>query len=308
MRPLLTIAATLLLATSAFADDGGMDDCLGKSSADKPPSSTGLSVIANAGAYWADKVTANFYSGRPENDDINHNTIDRILHSNTYGQQIWQNLKTQGLISDAVESYQNLQIVEYPDMYYRTSYQVGAGIRYDYASGIGWLLRADLSRLEAIGAFNLSTDNGVGILGGDQYIRCGMLGQEDRINIDLAITGQLDVGGNIVLEVDLGASLINTKVRENIMEIGGATYSILNRTGGQTPDYGVGSYEYINQGGVGYGVFMSALVGYLIPSIGSLKAGYTCYQSKTVLTGYTAWGWQHMLGVRIEMNNFKLFN
>ena len=290
-RTRLTIAATLLLASSAVADDG------------KPPS-PGLSFFANAGAFWADKATANFYSGRPGNS----NTIDTVLHSNTYGQQIWQNLRTQGLISDAVGSYQQLRVIEYPDMYYRTSFQFGVGLRYDYNSGLGWLLRADIAQLQAIGAFNLSTDNGTGILGGDQYIRCGILGREDRISIDAAITGRVDAGNNIQLELDLGASLINTRVKENIMEIGGATYSILNVWHQGTPDYGSGTYEYMNEGGIGYGVFISAVVGYAIPSMGSLKAYYTCSQSKTILRGYTAWGWQHMLGIRVEINNFNLFD
>ena len=190
-------------------------------------------------------------------------------------------------------------------MYYRVSYQIGLGMRYDYASGFGWLLRFDLARLNAIGAFNLSSDNGAGILGNDRYIRCGMLGKEERISIDLALTRSVKLNETLDFELNLGASLINTKVKDNLMEIGGATYSILDVWNGQSPDYGVGSYDYINQGGIGYGVFISALVGYAVPGVGAIKAGYTCYQAKTVLKDHTAFGWQHMLGVRFEMNNFS---
>lgn len=292
MKQVLTIIALLTLATAtATADDG------------KPPSSTGLSVFANAGGFWASKNNANFYSGRPDNA----NTINRILHSNTYGTQIWNNLVSQGLISpSAIGSYEQLQVVEYPDMYYRTSYQVGLGIRYDYRNGMGWLLRFDLAHLQAVGAFNLSSENGAGILGSDQYIRCGMLGKEDRINIDIAMTYRMALTSTLELEVDLGACLVNSKVKDNLMEIGGATYSILDIWGGRTPDAGVGSYEYINQGGIGYGVLMSALIGYRIRGMGAMRLGYTCYQTKTILEGYSGWGWQHMLGIRIEMNNFNI--
>lgn len=292
MKQIIAIVALLTLATAtAVADDG------------KPPSSTGLSVFADAGGFWASRNNAGFYSGRPENA----NTINRVLHSNTYGTQIWNNLVSQGLISpSAISSYEQLQVVEYPDMYYRTSYQVGLGIRYDYASGLGWLLRFDLARLQALGAFNLSSENGAGILGRDQYIRCGILGKEDRINIDLALTYRIALSQTLELEVDLGACLVNSKVKDNLMEIGGATYSILDLWGGRTPDAGVGSYEYINQGGIGYGVLMSALIGYRINGIGAMRLGYTCYQTRTVLEGYSGWGWQHMLGLRIEMNNFSL--
>ncbi len=296
MKHGFTILTTLLLASTVIAEDG----CCSVGADDKPPS-RGLSIFANAGGYWADKVTANFYSGRPENK----NTIDRVLHSNTHGRQIWQNLRNQRLITDAVGNETQMQVVEYPDMYYRISYQVGLGLHYEYASGFGWLLRADMARLQAIGAFNLSADGNVGLLGRDQYVRCNMLGREDRINIDIALTKTVNLSRVLDLEVDLGASLINTQVRENAMAIGGGNYSILDVWDGRTPDEGVASYNYVNQGGIGYGVFASVLLGYYMPSIGAFKLGYTCYQSQTVLQGYTAWGWQHMLGVRIEINNFS---
>jgi len=282
----------LLLSASAKAEDDGVPR----------PGATGLSVFANAGAVWADGVNANFYSGRPGNA----NTIDRVLHSNTYGTRIWQDLRNDGLISSAVGSYNELQVVEYPDMYYRTSLNIGLGIRYDYGSGFGWLLRFDMWRLEAIGAFNLSTNNGTGILSGNhQYIRCGMLGKEDRINIELALSRMVDLGSGLCLEVDLGVGLNNTKVKENLMEINGSTYSILDVWNGNTPDVGVGDYEYMNQGGLGYGVFMSGYLGYRIEGVGAIKAGYTCYHSSANLKGYNAWGWSHVLNVRFEINNFS---
>ena len=286
MKHTLLVAAAMLLAASANADDG------------KPPS-TGLSFFANAGAFWASSNTADFYSGKPENT----NTIHRVLHSNTYGTAIWNNLVGQHLISPStIGSYQQLQVVEYPHMYYRTSLQIGLGIRYDYPSRFGWLLRFDVDQLEAIGAFNLSSTNGTGILGADQYIRCGMLGQENRYSIDLAVTRSIPLGDNLMLELDLGGSLINSVVKDNIMEIGGQTYSILDVWGGHTPNEGVGTYPYINQGGIGYGVFMSLMVGWQT-SLGNIMMGYTCHQSRIVLEGHTAWGWQHALGIRIELNN-----
>ena len=299
MRRAIIILSVLALVGQANATTAATAASDGVSSADKPPS-PGLSFFANADAFWADNGTANFYSGIP----VNENTINRVLYSNTYGMQIWQNLYNQGLISDAVGTYNQLQVIEYPNMYYRISYQFGLGMRYDYSSGFGWLLRFNIAKLQATGAFNLSTDNGTGILGDDQYIRCGMLGKEDRISIDLALTRKVQVGANTEVELDLGASLINTKVKDNIMEIGGATYSILDVWDHQTPDVGVESYEYINQGGIGYGFFATISAGYNISEIGAIRLCYTCSQAYTNLTDYESWGWHHMLGVRVEMNNF----
>ncbi len=293
MKQLVLTLAALLMAASATADDG------------KPPSSryTGLSVFANAGAYWADRVTADFYSGAPQNA----NTIYRVLHSNTFGTQIWTNLTTQGLITSAVGNYTQLQVVEYPAMQYRTSFSYGLGLRYDYASGFGWLLRFDLARLNAIGAFNLRAPGGTGVLGSDQYIRCGMLGQEDRINIDFAVTGNITLSETLDLEIDLGIGANNTKVREQVMEIEGVTYSILDIWDGQSPDLGVGQYEYINQGGLGWGFFSSLMLGYKLNGVGAVRVGYTLYHSKIKLEGYNAGTWNHLVGIRFEMNNFSFF-
>lgn len=296
MRAVLALMAALAIATSALADDG------------KPPSSrytTGLSVFANAGGYWADNSSASFYDGRTNRV----NTIDRVLHSNSYGTEIWNNLVSKSLISPtAIGGYSQLQVSDYPTtMYYKTTYQIGAGIRYDYASGFGWLLRFDLAQLQAAGVFNLSAANGAGILGSKQYIPCGIMGKEKRINIDIALTRTVMLSNTTELELDLGASLTNTQVQDNLIEIAGTTYSILDRWGGQTPDAGVVAYDNNpNQGGIGYGFFMSLLIGYRANGLGAIKAGYTCYQSKTVLLDHTDWGWHHMLGIRIEMNNFIL--
>lgn len=298
MKRIALILTLAMLAASATADDG------------KPPSSrqryTGLGVFANAGAYWSSDATANFYSGRPTATD-NVGGIYRILKSNTYGHEIWQDLRTNRLVSDAIGSESDFMVAEYANMYYRLSYQIGVGIRYDYASGFGWLLRFDLAKLRANGQWNIDATNGTGQLGYDRYVSCGIVGIEDRINIDLAITRSVALTRALDLELNIGASLINTKVKDNIIIVNGHSYSILDRWGGRTPDVGVGGYEYINQGGIGYGFFASLLVGYQVPGIGALKIGYTCAQNRIVLQNYTAWGWHHSLGVRIEINNFSFF-
>ncbi len=290
MRHIALTVAALLLAASAQADDG------------KPPS-TGLSLFVNAGAYWAAASSAEFYSGRDEN----LNKINNILHSNQYGTAIWDHLVSAGRLSpSAIGDYRQLTVVEFPpQMTYRLSYQIGLGIRYDYDSGFGWLLRFDMAKLTAQGGFNLSTDNGAGILGSDQYITCGVFGNENRYNIDLAITKTIALTRAFDLEIDLGASLINTKVQENAMVIEGATYSILDRTDGRIPDVDMAQYEYFNQGRIGYGVFISALTGYRLSGIGAVKLGYTCYQARIAFADRKCWGWHHMLGIRIEMNNFS---
>lgn len=292
----LMIAAMMLAgyaeattAAQAEADDG------------KPPS-TGLSVFVNAGGYSAAANAAEFYGGY----DSNPNKINNILHSNQYGPQIWDRLVNAGLISPSdITSYSAFTVAEFPPgMDYKLAYQIGLGFRYDYDSGFGWLLRFDMAKLQATGAFNLYKTNGPGVMGNDQYITCGVFGKENRYNIDIAVTKTVAFNDAFDIEVDLGASLVNVKVQENAMEIGGSTYSILDRTDGQIPDLGMAEYDYQNQGRIGYGVFVSALVGYRV-GIGAIKLGYTCYQSRITFIDRKVWGWQHMFGLRLEMNNFS---
>lgn len=265
----------------------------------------GLSVFVDAGLLIPNAKQAEFYSGR----DQNPNTINRVLKSDSYGREIWQNLKNQRLISDAVGSYANFMIDEYPSMYYKLTYQLGLGIRYSYSHGWGWLLRFDYSQLTAAGAWNLSATNGTGIISDrGRYIRCGMYGVERRIFIDLALTKKFPLGGNLSTEANLGLNVNNTKVKDHKMEIGGEYYSILDVWNGQSPNTGVGTYEYINQGGIGYGAFATVALSYSVKGYGSVDLGYSCYYTKTRFPGFNdndAFALQHVIFVRATLSNFS---
>jgi hypothetical protein len=295
MKHAVLILTTLLIATSAAADDG------------KPPS-TGLSVFVNAAGYSAAANAAEFYGGY----DFNPNKINNILKSDLYGRAIWDHLVDAGYLSpSAVGQYDQLTVVEFPPkMEYRLAYQIGLGLRYDYASGFGWLLRFDMAKLQAVGGFNLST-GGIPLLGTDQYITCGIFGKENRYNIDLALAKTVALSNMLDLELNLGAGLVNVKVDENAMEIAGATYSILDRTDGEIPSTYTAEYDYQNQGRIGYGVFATIATGYRVSGIGALKLFYTCRHDRITFYDREAhgnrkvWGWQHAFGIRIEMNNFS---
>ena len=76
----------MMLAEGALADDWDVHRPYG---ANRP---IGLSASINVGMLIANKKQAEFYSGRPENA----NTVDRILHSESYGNQIWNDLVNGG--------------------------------------------------------------------------------------------------------------------------------------------------------------------------------------------------------------------
>ncbi|MDY6288639.1 MAG: hypothetical protein SPM02_04215 [Bacteroidales bacterium] len=267
---------------------------------------SGLGVSINAGLLIPNAKQANFYSGRPGNE----NTIDRVLRSEQYGTQIWSSLVNQGLISpSAIPSYSAFTIAEYPDMYYKLTYQIGVGIRYDYNSGWGWLLSFDFSQVTAAGQFLLSSDNGVGIPGSRQYVPCDIFGVEKRVLIDFSILRRFPITDILDLEFSLGADINNTKVTENAMMIGGRSYSILDVWGGQSPYAGSGSYDYINQGGIGFGALSSLALGYNLNG-SAIDFGYALRYMQTKYKGYNdsdSFALQHTIFFRFNLNNFKLF-
>lgn len=290
------------MAEGVLADDWDVHRPIG---ANRP---IGLSASINVGMLIANKKQAEFYSGRPENA----NTVNRVLHSESYGYQIWNDLVDGGYISpSAIASPDQLQVVEYGAMRYKLAYQIGLGIRYDLESAWGFLLRFDWSRLTAAGAFNLSSTNGTGILqNSNQYIQCEIGGREDRINIDLGVLKRFYLSENIALEIDLGFNLNNLKVKTSVMEIANRPYDILDIWGGNSPSSYTGTYEYINQGGVGYGGFAGLAVCYVIghDGMGSIDLGYNFYYERLKLEGYSGFAPQHSIFLRFNLQPADWFS
>lgn len=262
----------------------------------------GLSVTIGAGLMDASDRTANFYCGR----EGNANTVNRILHSQMYGPQIWTDLTELDLISSAIGSYQQLQVAEYGNMFYRLAVQLSLGVRYDYDNGFGWLVHFDYARLNALGAFLISSDNGTGILSNrDQYVRCGIAGQEKRIYIDLGLNRQFRLSNGLDLAFQLGATVVNTSVLANDIQVAGTSYSILDVWNGHTPDAYSQMYPYVNQGGIGIGAFSGVSLGYTMDNFDAISLGYTFRYDKINLLGYELYCPQHLLTLRMDVANFS---
>lgn len=277
---------------------------------------SGLSLTVDAGLLVPNGKQAGFYSGRSGCP----NTIDRVLKSEQYGTQIWNSLVDQQLISpSAIHDYGEFTIAEYPSMYYKLTYQLGVGIRYDYESHWGWLLHFDYSQVSAVGQFQLSSSNGTGILGSRQYVTGDVYGVEKRMMIDFAIARRVPLSSYMELEIDFGLNFNNTKVQKQEMRIGGQSYSLLDVWGGRTPDMTTGSYDYINQGRLGWGGFFSVAMCYNMAGA-SIDLGYTMYHTQTRYMDYNDWStgsfldrWmasaalQHNIFLRFNINNFSFF-
>lgn len=271
------------------------------------PRMSGLYLNIDAGLLIPNSKQAAFYDGRPERP----NRLDRVLCSQAYGTEIWNNLVSSQLISpSAIPDYSAFRVEEYAHMYYRLTYQLGVGFRYVYDNGWGWLLRFDYSQLTAAGQFQLSSNNGTGILGSNQYVTCDIFGVEKRMLIDFAITKRIPLTQTLDFELGLGFDVNNPKVTENAIRVAGKTYSILDVWGGQSPYPGIGTYTYISQGLIGIGTFASATISYLIRGT-SIDFGYNCYLMQTKFDNFNendCYALQHNIFLRFNINNFHFLD
>ena len=300
-RLLLIILSLLLTVTPAWAQKKS-------SQAVKPLS--GLYITVDAGLLIPSDKQANFYNG----DSRSPNNLMRVLKSEMYGTQIWSDLVDRQLISpSAIHDYGEFMVEEYADMYYRLTFQMGVGFRYVYDNGWGWLARFDISEMTAAGQFLLSSNNGTGILGSNNYVVCGIYGRERRVLIDLGISKRIPLTELIDLDINAGFDVNNTKVEKNgirVPDSKGRNYSILDVWGGQSPYSGIGTYEYINQGGIGIGYFGSVALSYKVP-VGAIDFGYTYYHMQTKFLGYNeedCYAPQHNIFLRFNLNNFSFLS
>lgn len=290
--------------TAAMAFVGCISFCGQLSAQDYIESLTplrGFSVTIDAGGTYAGKYHANFYNGTPEN----LNTIDRIIHSEAYGNQIWNSLMNQGLInSDEIPRYDNLEVAEYADMSYSITYQVGIGFRYDFEDkNTAVFARFNYSKLTAKGAFNLYRHPSTAILTNrDQYITCGIWGNESRTYIDLGLSKSFPINPALHFVADIGLNINHVRVLSNDVEIGGETYSILDVWGGNYPTMSTQSYEYY-QTGIGFGAFATPCIRLMLPHSMAADLGLNCYYNKINLPNYDKYAPQFTLFMRFILNN-----
>ncbi|MBP5189531.1 MAG: hypothetical protein J6031_01295 [Bacteroidales bacterium] len=273
---------------------------------DNPRRLKGLSFTIDVGTLSASSAQANFYNGNPRNA----NTLGRILYSETYGNQIWNNLTNQDLIGSSVANYRQITVAEYGDMYYRLAFQLGIGFRYDfYRSNWGWLARFDYAKLHTSGMVLLNSGHNTAYLTNQNaYVNCPLSGTEERIYIDLGLLHKFELSNGLDLELSLGANVNNTKVESSDIEIGGVIYSILDIWRGESPSSYTSSYEYINQGGIGYGAFASVSMGLTLPVGTAMSIGYILHYNKVNLTGYNSFAFHHAIKLTVALNNFSFFN
>lgn len=267
----------------------------------------GLSLTVDAGTMMVGNSQANFYNG----DERNVNSLYRILHSETYGTRIWNELTESDLISSAIGNYNQLTVAEYGDMRYKLAFELGVGLRYDFDDhGWGWMARFDYSKLNAVGQVLLNSghSNAYVLTNQNAYVVCPTSGVEKRIFVDLGVVRKFRLDNGLDLELEAGGNINNTEVVKSEIMIAGSTYSILDVWQGQFPSSTTMAYEYQNQGGVGWGGFAGLQLGITLPSYTAVTLGYTFRFTKINLDGYEGFAPHHLVALSVALNNFSFFD
>jgi len=173
---------------------------------------------------------------------------------------------------------------------------------------LAWIARFDYAKLHATGAVLINSGHNMSYLSNqNEYVVCPTSGVEERIYIDLGLLKKFKTTKGLDIEIGAGGNINNTKVESSDISIAGVTYSILDIWGGQSPSSFVASYEYINQGGIGFGAFVSAGVGYTLPIGTSISINYTFHYNKVNLDRYTSFAPHHAIKLTVALNNFSFF-
>lgn len=202
------------------------------------------SFLINAGTAFANKYHANFYNGAEGNE----NEINYVFDNYYWNQDI------QVAVGDT------FNLVGLPtNMKYSPAFCVGFGIKKKFNNYIGIIAQFNFSRFNTNDEFTLkigSTPSGTTT--NANLRNYPIFGKEDRINIDLGVSGEIPLANKISGFLEGGFNLNNTRVKENGIAIEYLEYSIINVYADQNYVPGAQIQEYmIKQGGIGIGLFLS---------------------------------------------------
>lgn len=202
------------------------------------------SFSINTGVAFANKYHANFYNGA----EGNQNQISYVLDNHYWKQEI------QRVFNDTVSLYGMPT-----DMHYQPAFCVGFALKKKFTDHVGMFAQFNFSRFKAVDAFTLKI--GATPIGSTTNINLRnypIWGKEDRINIDLGVSGEVKLANKIYGILEGGFNINNTRVKENKISIEYLEYSLINiyANQGYVPNVPLQEYN-IKEGGLGIGAFLS---------------------------------------------------
>jgi hypothetical protein len=248
------------------------------------PKNRSWSFSINTGMAFASKYHANFYNGA----EGNQNEISYVLGNYYWNQEI------QRAVNDT------FTLVGMPtNMKYSPAFCVGFSIKKKFNNHVGVFAQFNFSRLKARDVFTIkigSTPSGSAFPNLANY---PIWGKEDRINIDLGVSGEIALAKKISGFLEGGLNINNTRVKENSISIESLQYSIINIYGNQGFIPNTPQQEYnIKEGGLGVGLFLSPGVEFKFNDNVAVDLLGSIYYSKINLMHYSTFGLHYNVMIR----------
>ncbi len=292
-----------ILSLPAFSQDAGYGRFTPEERNWSEYDLTGWRFGINMGMYFANKYTAGFYSGEPQNE----NNIAWVLNNKYWYEEIRQQLNSHKIIRDPEDvppewtsSYEawraqyNVQPgdttqwwIYYPEgLKYDAAISPGFYAKFNFNNTTGVFIQSNYVKLKTSGVFQMVIDSVTYTT--DPALRTGYIrGIEERVNIDIGFSKFYRTGEFTSIFVETGFHLNSTQVLENRIMIGNKQYSIINKYLNQNyvPNTNLTEYN-VYQGGIGIGIFLNGGLKFILNESVSVDPGFQLYWKRTNLEGY----------------------
>jgi len=281
---------------------------------------TGWQFGINLGMYFANKNSAMFYNGMPENE----NNIAYVLDNYYWYNDIYQELNSRNILkfpntthpqwtgagNEWAASYNQKPgdtawWIYYPlNLKYNSTISPGFYAKYNFNNTTGIFIQSNYAKLKTTGIFQLVIDSITGF--SEPALRQGYIrGEEERINIDLGISKYYRTGQITSVFIETGFHFNSTEVLSNEIMIDNLEYSIVDIYLNQNyvPNTNLTSYN-IYQGGIGYGLFLNGGVKFMFNETVSIDPGVQLYWKSINLDPYNDFATSYYFYVRMIFSLF----
>lgn len=247
------------------------------------------------GIYIANNATADFYSGKPGNE----NNVEYVFTNQYWYEEIKRLLNANN----------SVMLKGYPGkMSYNPAFSFGLFVKYNFNCQTGIYAQFYYVKLRANDVVTVEVDPKEYLTEPDIRL-CPIRGIEERNLIDLGVSHAIGLNKMSRLTLDAGISMNNTLVKENAIYIGEKKYDLVHVYGNNSyiPNSNQQMYQ-IRQGGIGFGVFASTGVRLeFSPSI-SIEPGLSAHFMKINLDTQTSMAPQLNLYVKLILRDVLSFN
>ncbi len=261
---------------------------------------TGLEGSINIGMFYADKNTANFYSGANTGEGMN--SADRVINNEYHLNNINATLEQNGYRYLLIKGYYN---TEYPaQMTYKMTMSAGIGVRYWVTPRWAVSVGANFAKGQTSDVFLIHNTNPDLPPSNkeNQYVQGRVLGNDTRSHLDLGIESKHALNENIFMLLGGGISLNNTVVKNNEIKIYDLTLDIRYKGPNEYVPNGTQPLYNFRQGGIGYGAYFSPGLEFVFLDNISVDIIAHTYYAKIHLQNYEHWGFHFMPHIRFNLS------